>query len=109
MSTYRRIALAGATGNLGPYILDALVSAGFDVTVLTRDASKAKLPANVKAVTVDYSSQNSIVSAIKGHDVFICNLPQHDQQPALIDAAIAAGVSSNHLLILQPKLTINSR
>lgn len=41
---------------------------------------------------VDYSSQDSITNALKGQDAFVSLIPKHEDQPALIDAAIAAGV-----------------
>ena len=93
MASYHRIALAGATGNLGPSILAALIDAGFDVTVLTRSSSKANLPPSVKVAQVDYESQDSLVQALSGLDAVISNLPNHDGQATLIDASIKAGVS----------------
>lgn len=89
---YQKIAIAGATGNLGPTIVQALVDASFDVTILSQSGKTTGLPAAAKTVKVDYSSQDSLVNALKGQDVFISAIPNHDAQPALIDAAIAAGV-----------------
>jgi uncharacterized protein YbjT (DUF2867 family) len=89
---YQKIAIAGATGNLGPTIVQALIDAGFDVTILSSSGNTSGLPVAAKTVKVDYSSQDSLVNALKGQDVFISAIPQHDTQPALIDAAITAGV-----------------
>lgn len=89
---YQKIAIAGATGNLGPTIVQALLDAGFDVTILSQSGNTSSLPAAAKTVKVDYSSQESLIAALKGHDAFVSTIPQHDAQPALIDAAIAAGV-----------------
>ena len=85
---YQKIAIAGATGNLGPTIVQALIDAGFDVTILSSSGNTSGLPVAAKTVKVDYSSQDSLVNALKGQDVFISAIPQHDTQPALIDAAI---------------------
>lgn len=90
--SYQKIAIAGATGNLGPTIVKSLVDAGFEVTVLSQSGNTSSLPSAVKTVKVDYSSQESLVAALKGQDAFVSTIPKHDQQPALIDAAIAAGV-----------------
>ena len=90
--SYQKIAIAGATGNLGPTIVKGLVDAGFEVTVLSQSGNASSLPSAVKTVKVDYSSQESLVSALKGQDAFVSAIPKHDQQPALIDAAIAACV-----------------
>ena len=91
---YQKVAIAGATGNLGPTIVQSLVDAGFDVTVLSQSGNTTGLPAAAKTVKVnyDYGSQHTIVDALKGQDVFISAIPNHESQPALIDAAIAAGV-----------------
>ena len=90
--SYQKIAIAGATGNLGPTIVKSLVDAGFEVTVLSQSGNTSSLPSAVKTVKVDYSSQESLISALKGQDAFVSTIPKHDEQPALIDAAIAAGV-----------------
>jgi uncharacterized protein YbjT (DUF2867 family) len=92
MSSYQKIAIAGATGNLGPTIVKSLVDAGFDVTILSQSGNTSSLPSAAKTVKVDYSSQESLVAALKGQDAFVSTIPKHDQQPSLIDAAIAAGV-----------------
>jgi len=89
---YQKIAIAGATGNLGPTIVQSLVDASFDVTVLSQSGNTKGLPSSVKTVKVDYSSQDSLINALKGQDAFVSGVPTHDSQPALIDAAIAAGV-----------------
>jgi uncharacterized protein YbjT (DUF2867 family) len=90
--SYQKIAIAGATGNLGPAIVTGLVDAGFEVTVFSQSGNTSSLPSSIKTVKVDYSSHDSLVSALKGQDAFVSAVPNHDQQPALIDAAIAAGV-----------------
>jgi uncharacterized protein YbjT (DUF2867 family) len=91
---YHKVAIAGATGNLGPTVVQALIDAGFDVTILSQSGNTTGLPAAAKTVKVnyDYGSQHTIVDALKGQDVFISAIPNHGAQPALIDAAIAAGV-----------------
>lgn len=89
---FKKVAIAGATGNLGPSIVNELVNQGFEVTILSSSGNTSALPSAVKVIKVDYSSQDSVVSALRGQEVFISTIPKHDQQPALIDAAIAAGV-----------------
>lgn len=93
-----KVALAGATGNLGPSILKALVEAGFGVTVLTRKdgSSASKIPnhSNQRIIGIDYQDAQSLRSALKGVDVVVSNLPAAipDTQKLLIDAAVAAGI-----------------
>ncbi|CAK4034910.1 NAD(P)-binding [Lecanosticta acicola] len=92
MPAYPKVAVAGATGNLGPSVVRELVNAGIQVTTISRSGKTDGLPSDVKTVKVDYGSQDSLVSALQGHDAVVSLLPKHDQQDVLIDAAIAAGV-----------------
>ncbi|KXT08157.1 hypothetical protein AC579_253 [Pseudocercospora musae] len=89
---YTKIAVSGATGNLGPAVVEQLVNAGLDVTILSQSGKTTGLPSSVKVTKVDYSSQDSVVSALKGNEAYVCLVPDHGSQPALIDAAIAAGI-----------------
>ncbi|KAF7161603.1 hypothetical protein CNMCM5623_007138 [Aspergillus felis] len=91
-----KVAIAGATGNLGPAVLNALLSAGFEVTVLTRaesDRSKHNF-GQARVVPVDYSSLDSLTAALKGQDVVVNTLGAipRDVHLRLIDAAVAAQV-----------------
>ena len=89
------VALAGATGNLGPAILTSLLSASIPTTVLTRPSSASKIPSGPTIREVDYTSHESLVVALQGIDVVVSNLGFTDlftNQKALIDAAVEAGV-----------------
>ncbi|KAJ4515977.1 hypothetical protein HRR83_005282 [Exophiala dermatitidis] len=94
-----KVAIAGATGNLGLPILNKVLSAGYPVTVLTRKGSSntSKLPQN-SAITireVDYSDVASLTSALQGINVVVSVLATAvvGGQTPLIEAAVAAGVS----------------
>lgn len=92
-----KVALAGATGNLGPAILNALLDAGFVVTALTRKGGNAsKIPSNpnVTIKEVDYASVESLTQALQGVEVVVSTVASEalGAQNPLIDAAVAAGV-----------------
>lgn len=89
---YQKIAIAGSTGNLGPSVVQELVNAGFTITALSQSGKTSHLPSSVQTIKVDYSSQDSLVQSLKGQDAVVSLIPKHEEQPALIDAAIAAGV-----------------
>lgn len=89
---YTKVAVAGATGNLGPAVVKELLAAGLEVTVLSASGNTSALPSEIKAIKVDYSSKASVVSALKGQEAFVSLIPKFEEQPALIDAAIEAGV-----------------
>ncbi|KAF9776508.1 hypothetical protein IL306_005291 [Fusarium sp. DS 682] len=95
------VALVGATGNLGPAILEQLLAASLKITVLTRVGSANKVLALANSNTVmvrevDYGSHSSVVSALDTVDMVISTLGftnLYGIQKSLIDASIEAGVS----------------
>lgn len=93
-----KVALAGATGNLGPAILKALLDAGFDVTILSRKGSTStdSLPhhPNQKIIKVDYKSVDDLTAALQGVEAVVSTLTgsAFDETKPLIDAAVAVGV-----------------
>ncbi|EQB47932.1 hypothetical protein CGLO_12871 [Colletotrichum gloeosporioides Cg-14] len=95
--SYARIALAGATGNLGGPILKVLLDAGFRVTALTRNGgnlSRLPIHSGLDIMEVDINSAESLLPALAGIDVVIsclATLAIGGQKP-LIDAAVSAGV-----------------
>jgi uncharacterized protein YbjT (DUF2867 family) len=93
-----RIALAGATGNLGLPVLSALLSAGYSVTALTRIGGKAsKLPsnANLTVAPVDFTSVASLSPALDGVQVVVSCFATAalGSQIPLIGASVTAGVT----------------
>ena len=80
------------TGILGRPTVRALLDAGFDVTVLGRGANP-DLPSSAKYVQVDYSSLDSLVSALQGQDavVSVIGYFQNKDQDVLVEAAFQPG------------------
>ncbi|KAI0165283.1 NAD(P)-binding protein [Hypoxylon sp. FL1284] len=94
MSTITKVALAGAGGNIGAPVLERLLKAGFQVTVLTRQGSSSTFPAAVTVKPVDYDSVDSLNTALQGQDAVVVTLTSTalDKQHNLIDASVKAGV-----------------
>ncbi|KAK7908447.1 NAD(P)-binding protein [Apiospora marii] len=94
MSSITKVALAGATGNLGPAILDQLLAAGFQVKVLTRQSSSHTFPDSVEVAPVDYDSLDSLAAALEGQDAVVSTLASLalEKQLLLAEAASQAGV-----------------
>ncbi|KAJ5083489.1 hypothetical protein N7456_012916 [Penicillium angulare] len=88
-----KVALAGATGNLGPAILAALNAANFEITVLTRSSNNS-FDSKVKVAQVDYQSVESIQKALANQDALVIALGAVGLEPHanLIKAAVAANV-----------------
>lgn len=93
------VAIIGGTGNVGRLILQALCEAQppfQSITVLTRSAG-SDVEANgptVRVRTVDYSSRDSILAALKGIDAVVSAIATQslETQTTIIDAAVDAGV-----------------
>lgn len=101
-SMSKTILVAGATGNLGCKITDALLEQGADVRAVVRDetdAEKVEKLRNkgVKVYQVDTLDKNEIAAACAGADCVVSALSGLreviiDTQKALLDGAVAAGV-----------------
>ncbi|TRX91568.1 hypothetical protein FHL15_007573 [Xylaria flabelliformis] len=106
-SPIKNVAVVGGSGNLGPAVVNELVDAGFEVTVLTRGSSTSTFPAGVASKAVDYTSVESLTSALQGQDAvvsIIASVAVAGQKP-LVDAAVAAGVRR----IIPSEFGINTR
>ncbi|KAJ5764968.1 hypothetical protein N7520_004527 [Penicillium odoratum] len=92
-----KVALVGGSGNLGPAVLNQLLEAGFDVTVLSRQDSDKTFDSRVKVAKVDYESLDSLKNAFSGQDVVVSTLGvgavPRDIHLRLVDAAVSAGVN----------------
>lgn len=94
-----KLALAGATGLLGTPLLDALLSASYDVLVLTRSgsSSSSSLPKspNLTVQSVDYKDEASLTKVLKDNSISIVistlGVPALGDQLNLINAAFASG------------------
>lgn len=91
----KKVALVGANGNVGSYILSALQAKNqFQITAISRQQSKATFPSGIDVARVDYNEPESLVAALKGQDALIITMSvfAHDAQEKLIRAAAKAGV-----------------
>ena len=79
-SSIKNVAVAGATGNTGPTVVETLVASGFNVTALSRSTANARavLSEDYRIVEVDYHDHDSLRSALKGHDaVVVCGVSMY--------------------------------
>ncbi|UZP44984.1 hypothetical protein NXS19_012796 [Fusarium pseudograminearum] len=89
------VMILGGRGNLGPYLIKALIKAGFDVSVLSRASSTATDETfyGAKIVKSDYTPE-SLVQVLNGQDAVISTLSTANiaEQKTIIDAVAAAKV-----------------
>ncbi|KAL4898867.1 hypothetical protein BDW74DRAFT_189869 [Aspergillus multicolor] len=93
---FKKVALLGK-GKLGTVMLTELLNANYPVTVLSRHTSPTSstpLPPGATLAKVDYTSLESLKSALSGHDIIISTVAYSAMniQKPIIDAAIAVGV-----------------
>ncbi|MCJ1476766.1 hypothetical protein MMC13_005435, partial [Lambiella insularis] len=90
---FKNIAVVGAGGNVGPFIVKALLEKGFNITVIARSGSQSTFPSSVKVIKGDYT-HDFLVEAFKGQDATVLTIGSASlaAQNAVIDAAVTAGV-----------------
>ncbi|KAL6789677.1 hypothetical protein J3E68DRAFT_429771 [Trichoderma sp. SZMC 28012] len=89
----QNVIVVGVGGTIGPTFLAKLRNAGFNVSILAREASKATYPTDITVHRTDLS-HSSLVKAFHGIDAVVSavatfNVPD---QFAMIDAAVEAKV-----------------
>jgi len=82
-----KIALVGASGNIGSKVVGELVSRGHTVTAIARNSEKLSASDKVQVRTGDASDPAALAALLKGHDAVISSLPF---APGLSTAIIAA-------------------
>ncbi|KAI1494276.1 CipA protein [Biscogniauxia mediterranea] len=92
----RKVAIVGATGTLGKFIVEELLKLGqHEITAITRTDSKAVIPNGVKSAKVDYDDHASLVNGLRGQDALIItmsiNAPKENHSK-LVKAAAEANV-----------------
>jgi len=88
-----KVALVGATGNVGTRLVKELVSRGHEVTALARNVDGIVVPPGVTARTVDASDATALADALRGHDAVISALRfATSDADTLIKAVRASGV-----------------
>src|SRR5689334_12183458 len=88
-----KIAIVGATGNVGSRLVDEALSRGHRVTAVARNASRLPLDANLTFSGVDATHPDQLSEALRGHDVVISATPFRNVRPdSLISAVRLSGV-----------------
>ncbi|KAM0351815.1 hypothetical protein ACHAPU_002327 [Fusarium lateritium] len=94
--TISYVVIAGGTGRLGPSTIKHLLENGFNVSVLTRNPSSAKLPPGVEAIGADYTSVETLTPSLLGRGfdaiVIILNRLAYDASIVTLQAAVNAGI-----------------
>ena len=88
-----KIALIGATGNVGSRILRELIARGHSVTAISRHPNKVGGLARVTTVNGDVQDGATLAALFKGHDAIVSSVRFQDSDPrTLINAVRTSGV-----------------
>jgi len=88
-----KIALIGASGNVGSRIAAELSSRGHEITAIARKAAKISALPGVKPIALDIGNTEALVPILKGHAAVISSVHFVDSDPdQLIRAVKVAGV-----------------
>ena len=88
-----KIAIIGATGNVGSRLVDEALSRGHQVTAVARNAARLPADENLAVSNADANNPDELGAALKGHDVVISATPFREVKPdSLIDAVRRSGV-----------------
>lgn len=92
-----RIAIAGAKGRVGAALVGSLLNDPVEIVALSRSRDSKSMPDGVALATVNFEDPSSLSDALRGADrLFLSHGTSANQvvnEIALIDAAIASGVS----------------
>ncbi|KAF2652631.1 putative oxidoreductase CipA [Lophiostoma macrostomum CBS 122681] len=96
MNRIQKVAIVGAGGQVGKFIVEALLAKGtFSITAISREGSSNTPPAGVNVASIEYEDHKTIVAALRGHDALIITMSVSapaGQQEKLIRAAAEAEV-----------------
>lgn len=88
-----KIAIIGATGNVGSRLVDEALSRGHHVTAVARNASRLPPDEKLTFSGADATDPEQLSRALVGHDVVISSTPFRQVKPeSLIDAVRRSGV-----------------
>jgi len=91
-----RIAIAGASGRVGAALVANLAGEAVDLVALTRKPEPGRFPLHIAQAAVEFDAPATLGAALEGVDRFFLaqgtSPRQVENEIALIDAAIAAGV-----------------
>ncbi|WP_302120611.1 NAD(P)H-binding protein [Allorhodopirellula heiligendammensis] len=92
-----RVAIAGATGQVGAALVQTLSGDRIDVVALTRDPGNGRIPTSVDVAKIDFEVPRTLMDALQGTDRLFLAHGTSDRQVAneiaIIDAVVAAGIS----------------
>jgi uncharacterized protein YbjT (DUF2867 family) len=96
-----RVLVTGGTGTVGSQVVHALLARGVEVSVLTRDPAKARVPDGVTVVGGNLTDIQTIKSVFRGVDgVFLLNMVGPTESHEALLSLTAMRGSATHVVYL---------
>lgn len=88
-----KLALAGASGNIGSRVLDEALARGHQVTAISRDPAKLGARAGMTAARGDTSDPDAFARVLAGHDAVVLSVKWNENDVhKVLDAVRRSGV-----------------
>ena len=94
-----KIAIIGATGNVGRRIVHEALQRGHEVTAIARDPSKLSARASLKPVKGDAAAPGPLAALLKGHDAVVSAVGFQQSQPAKLIEAVRTSDVTRYLVV----------
>jgi len=94
-----KIALIGASGNVGSRIAAELSSRGHEITAIARNAAKISALPGVKPTALDIADTEALVPILKGHAAVISSVHFVDSDPDQLIRAVKAAGAPRYLVV----------
>lgn len=94
-----KIAVIGATGNVGSRIVPELLNRGHHVTAIVRSPEKVPARANLVAKKGDVFDLEGLSKLLQGHDVVISSVHYTDSDPEKLIAAVKAAPVGRYIVV----------
>lgn len=95
----QRVALIGASGNVGSRVLAELVSRGHTVTGIARNPEAIPTGPRVTAVKGDVNEPDALAKALAGHDAVISAVPFRNTDPDVLIGAVRASGVKRYIIV----------
>ena len=94
-----KIAIVGATGNVGSRVVDEALSRGHQVTAVARNASRLPPDANLTVSGIDATDPEQLSETLRGHDAVISATPFRNVRPDSLISAVRQSGLKRYLVV----------
>jgi hypothetical protein len=95
----KRVALIGASGNVGSRLLAELVSRGHTVTGIARNPEAIQTGPRVTAVKGDVNEGAALAKVLAGHDVVVSAVPFRNTDPDVLIGAVRSSGVKRYIIV----------